>query len=313
MFWTYKCDKCQRVWRYPIRECIFCRGQVAATLVKEARLKCESRVMVASPDNLAAPYRVQLLTDKDGNYFLKKKKEEKEPGRKAGVEVAVVKTDYSPAAAAKMAMALLKWPTKPIDKVLVKPNLAVAREGSSGIVTNPLVVEGVVEFLLEEKGIKPENLIVGECSVLGFNTGEAALKSGLLDVCQKHGVKFVDLATRGYLAKDISYQNRKFRFEISELETEADLIVNVPVVKTHFQTGWSLALKNMKGLVSYGTRKLMHKEDLDNQIVLLNTVIKKYLTVLDGSVALEGMGPANLGSAVDLGLIIAGFDPVAVE
>jgi hypothetical protein len=96
-------------------------------------------------------------------------------------------------------------------------------------------------------------------------------------------------------------------------------------MKTHFQTGVTLSLKNMKGTVTDESKRIIHRigvpvkkqeeYGLDQGIVDLNTVISADLAVIDATVSLEGFvpGPRLVGNPVRMDTIIAGLDSVAVD
>ena len=67
----------------------------------------------------------------------------------------------------------------PEDHVLLKPNLVMAREASSGITTHPRLVEGVIRFLLEA-GVK--RITVAESSWTGGDTRRAFQICGYYDL-----------------------------------------------------------------------------------------------------------------------------------
>jgi uncharacterized protein (DUF362 family) len=75
--------------------------------------------------------------------------------------------------------------------------------------------------------------------------------------------------------------------------------------------GLSIAMKNMFGFVAARKKAYLHSR-LADVLVYLNKVIRQDLIVTDGIIAMEGLGPIS-GSNVDLGLIIAGRNAVAVD
>ena len=96
---------------------------------------------------------------------------------------------------------------------------------------------------------------------------------------------------------------------------EADLVVNVPVLKTHRGTLLSACLKNMGvGCATREEKKRLHKLGVDEGLVDVYSLVKPGFNVVDSIVALEGDGP-NLppGKAKPLDLIIAGKDGLAVD
>jgi len=89
-------------------------------------------------------------------------------------------------------------------------------------------------------------------------------------------------------------------------------LISVPVLKTHIFAGVSLGMKNLKGCTRPEDKAAFHKIDLDRAIVALNGLVRPQLTIVDGTVGMEGMGPAS-GTPVNCNLLIAGRDIVAVD
>ncbi len=138
-----------------------------------------------------------------------------------------------------------------------------------------------------------------------------------------------------------------FTFRIPHTVMSADTIISVPKLKAHSLTGISVALKNMVGIapsefygfpkkrgnaLPHGNYKLTLKNDVLWRVILdLNRIVlgrysgspkeKKYLTVVDGVVAGAYSKTINSGDTywlavwkpVNVGAIIAGLDPVAVD
>jgi hypothetical protein len=77
-------------------------------------------------------------------------------------------------------------------------------------------------------------------------------------------------------------------------------------MKTHVQTGVSLGLKNQKGLLAPADKKRFHRIGLDGAITALARAVRPALTVVDGIVGLEGLGPWRFGTPVDMGILVAG-------
>jgi hypothetical protein len=72
-------------------------------------------------------------------------------------------------------------------------------------------------------------------------------------------------------------------------------------------------MKNMKGILPDIYKKKFHTlYGVTQSVIDLMTAVKPGLAVVDGILAQEGMGPM-LGTPVDMGIIIAGKDVVAVD
>jgi uncharacterized protein (DUF362 family) len=93
---------------------------------------------------------------------------------------------------------------------------------------------------------------------------------------------------------------------------EADVLIAVPVAKSHGATGVSLSLKGQMGLIL--SRRIMHSRySLDGSIVDLNSFIKPHLAVIDATRVLTTGGPGGPGLVIRPGEVIASADPVAAD
>jgi hypothetical protein len=93
---------------------------------------------------------------------------------------------------------------------------------------------------------------------------------------------------------------------------EADVRINVPVMKTHDQLKVTLGVKNLKGVLPRYMKRNFHKIGVVKGILDLNKAVKVDLTVLDAIVAMEGLGP-SFGPKVELNTVIASKDVYALD
>jgi len=188
--------------------------------------------------------------------------------------------------------------------VLIKPNYLNSRHPSTGITTDSRVIEGVVKFLKERK---IEDIAIGEGS--GFaDTFEAFKVAGVDAVAQRWDVRLVDLNKDEFVEVSPPDPLSLRRVMVAKTALEST-IVSVPKLKPHRQAGVTLSLKNMMGaLASKGT---MHMGSLSRNIVDLASVLKPSLSVVDGIIA--GEGHESSGKPVEMNMVIAGADPVAVD
>ncbi len=97
--------------------------------------------------------------------------------------------------------------------------------------------------------------------------------------------------------------------------------VSVPKFKTHLEAIMSLSLKNMKGCIGgrlpefdEDERIRYHRTGMHECIADINLAMRPKLAVVDAIYAMDGIGPARAMSELRrLGLVIAGYDPVAVD
>jgi uncharacterized protein (DUF362 family) len=208
------------------------------------------------------------------------------------------------------------------SRVLIKPNLSVALPANTGVTTDPRVVTALIE-LVREAGAK--EIMVGESAVVGFDAGAIFDALKVRNLFEKAGAKVLNLDQDETVEIKIPKGEVLKKLKVCRTAFESDVIISVPKMKTHFQTGVTLSLKNMKGTVPDVSKRIIHRigipvkkreeYGLDHAIVDLNTVISADLAVIDATVSLEGFvpGPRLIGTPVHMDTIIAGFDPVAVD
>jgi len=188
--------------------------------------------------------------------------------------------------------------------ILIKPNYIDSEHPSTGITTDSRVIEGIVKFL---RARKIEEIVIGEGS--GFaDTLQAFKVAGVDAVAERWGVKLVDLNKDEFI--EVSPPNplslKKVRVSKTALEST---IISVPKLKLHRMATVTLSLKNMMGaLASKGS---MHTGSLSENIVDLASIVKPSISVADGIIASEGHETS--GNSIEMNLVIAGTDPVAVD
>ena len=196
------------------------------------------------------------------------------------------------------------------DKVLIKPNNCFRHKimPPYGMVTTSWVIEGVVRLLLEYGCY---DISIGEGAIIGiFDELEPYTKrgfkgTGIERIARKYGVKLIDFNQGLFQELDLG----GIKVGVSRAALDADFLINIPVLKTHFQARVSLGFKNLKGCLSQDSKKRFHvSKQLDTLICLLNEAIRSNLVIIDGIYILE-KGPETLaGVAHRKDLLIASPD-----
>jgi uncharacterized protein (DUF362 family) len=196
------------------------------------------------------------------------------------------------------------------DRVLIKPNNCFRHRimPPYGMVTTSKVIDGVVQLLLEH-GCK--DISIGEGAIIGIfeelepYTKQGFKGTGIDKIAEKYGVTLLDFNQDPFRELDLG----GVKIRVCRAALETDFLINIPVLKTHFQTKVSLGFKNLKGCLSQDSKKRFHmSRRLDTLICLLNEAIKSDLVVIDGIYMLE-KGPETLaGTAYRKDLIIASPD-----
>jgi uncharacterized protein (DUF362 family) len=196
------------------------------------------------------------------------------------------------------------------SRVLIKPNNCFRHKimPPYGMVTTSVVIDRIVQLLLEY-GCK--DISIGEGAIIGiFDELEPYTKqgfkgTGIERIAKKYGTKLIDFNRGAFHEMDLGGA----KVQISKAALDTDFLINVPVLKTHFQAKVSLGFKNLKGCLNKDSKKKFHTSGrLDTLICLLNEAIKSDLVIIDGIYMLE-KGPETLtGVAHRKDLIIASPD-----
>ncbi|NOZ22220.1 MAG: DUF362 domain-containing protein [Planctomycetes bacterium] len=197
----------------------------------------------------------------------------------------------------------------PGDTVLLKPNLISEKSYETGVVTNPHVVKVVAELVKEAGAGK---VFVGDGAAVGHTATGALEAAGYHDVLGPIGVELIDLHKGEFVLVPIPNGVVFRKLRIARPVLEAQVVINLPVPKTHDVFPLTLGLKNMKGVIHPRDKRRFHKWGLAQGIVDLQKVVLPELTIFDGTVAHEGTGPTR-GAPMGLGLLVASTDTVAAD
>jgi len=191
------------------------------------------------------------------------------------------------------------------DKVMLKPNL----NGTEGI-TNIGLVESLIQ-LLQDFNVK--EIIIAE-STFGNQhiTDMCFIKNGYTELAKKYGIKLINLNKSEIVEVEIKKPLILNKLKVAKEVFEVDSIINLPIMKVHYATAITLALKNLKGLLVGDEKRHFHEVGLDKAIVDLNNTIKPKLNIIDCISCMERMGPRG-GDIVNLNLIMAGGDSAEVD
>ncbi|HPY67288.1 MAG TPA: DUF362 domain-containing protein [Bacteroidales bacterium] len=192
-------------------------------------------------------------------------------------------------------------------KVLLKPNVLIDCDPAKCVTTHPVVVEAMIKFLQERNA----TVIVGDSPGIHFR-GFKSEKSGIYQVCQKTGAKWIDFMKD---QTDISLGSRKIK--IASAAKEADIIISLPKLKTHQLTYFTGAVKNSLGLVPGFVKTKQHAIHSDRDsfsafLIDLNIAVAPGFYLMDGIMGMEGEGPGQ-GTPVNTGVLIGSTNPLAVD
>lgn len=198
------------------------------------------------------------------------------------------------------------------DRILVKPFL---RKGSisydSRLTSHPNVVRKVIEAVMD----------CGAVVTLG-DEGSKKLrevhiqpdKQSIHDLAESSGASLVSFTKTGAkLVRGNLHFPRKYL--ISRAVLEVDAVVNCANFQPHGILGFSGAVKNMFNAVVGNCQGHLHElfpypEDLAQVIVDVCGIVKPIISFLDLTTIQD---PINRGILHPVGLLLAGYDPVALD
>lgn len=194
-------------------------------------------------------------------------------------------------------------------RVLVKPN--VVSGSPSPVTTSPDVVRAVVKVLYEEGA---REVVVGDMSAMLVRfTRRNMKKNGILQAAEGAGAKVVAFEDYDWVEVDIPEARYLQKALVTEWLYRADLVVNLPVIKTHRSASYSICLKNFIGCTHLKQRPYLVDADHWEEVVAeLNLACRPDLNIVDGTVAMIEGGPWE-GTSAEIGLIIASGDRVAAD
>ena len=194
------------------------------------------------------------------------------------------------------------------EKVLIKPNLCAIKTWDTGATTDPKLAE---EIIIRLKGIT-NDILIGESNHSTITAEYAFDALGYTELAKRHDVKLINLSEKSRL---VELDNKEGFFlkkiALHEELLAADMVINLPVMKTNEISLVTLALKNMFGVLPDREKARFHA-NIHGVIADINKFIKKTLVILDGRIAMEGDGPID-GEPVELDLLIFADDPVAAD
>jgi uncharacterized protein (DUF362 family)/Pyruvate/2-oxoacid:ferredoxin oxidoreductase delta subunit len=222
-------------------------------------------------------------------------------------------------AALERGMALLGgWEAfvKPGMKVLLKVNLIGPKSSDSAAVTHCEFVRAVGR-ILKKRGCE---VWIGD-SAGGAIAGIAPTAKGMTVA----GYEAV-AAEEGFLIKNFEREGTKAVspadapdrvYHLAKPAFDADLVINLPKLKTHSAATYTGAFKNLFGCVPGLKKAEYHRaaansRDFGAAIADINACVKPALHVMDGVVAMQGRGP-TAGKPYPAKKVLMSADPLALD
>jgi len=174
------------------------------------------------------------------------------------------------------------------SKVLVKPNIGwdVTPERAGN--THPKLVARIIEQSLSA-GAKQVSVFDHTCD----QWTRCYKNSGIERAVKDAGGKIVSGDSEGYYQKvSIPKGQRLTAAKVHELLLDADVFINVPILKDHSSSMLTIGMKNLMGVV--WDRWYWHRNDLHQCIADFASYRKPALTVVDAYNVMKRNGPRGV-------------------
>jgi len=222
------------------------------------------------------------------------------------------------------------------ERIMLKPNLVA---DSPSYTTKPEVIKALAN-LMKNAG---KEVCIGEGSAAagGFNARNEEVfrtkKQDILDGMQQYvfdqlgytglaqsiNIPLINLHSGELTEVNVQDGYLFDKITLHQSVADTDLLCSVPMMKTHVLGTVTLSMKNLIGVypgtVYYSVRSWLHDHAAANgspgvayEVIDMVKAVKTGLVVIDASTAMEGDGPTD-GTLVDMGLIIAGTNPLAAD
>jgi uncharacterized protein (DUF362 family) len=198
---------------------------------------------------------------------------------------------------------------KPDDRVLLKPNLLTGARPGKECVTRPEVVYVVAKMVRAVGGIP----FLGDGPAFGSAAG-VAKANGYSPIVEELDLPIVEFHGSRYKTVSANFNH----LLLSKEAMDADVVINLPKVKSHVQLTMTLGVKNLFGCVPGKMKAWWHMEagkDRDRfgeMLVETARAIDPDLTIIDGIIGHEGNGPSS-GEPRQLGLLAASRNVFALD
>lgn len=176
---------------------------------------------------------------------------------------------------------------KPGADVIIKPNICVPyRSYEYAATTNPWVVAALVKVCLEA-GAKRVRVMDYP---FGGPAEECYQSSGIQEQVKAAGGEMELMIPLKYKEYDLPEAVSLKKVSVYEDVLKADLLIDVPIAKTHGLATLTLGLKNLMGTIE--DRGAIHR-NFSDRVVDLGTLVRPHLTVIDAIRMLMANGPTG--------------------
>lgn len=197
----------------------------------------------------------------------------------------------------------------PGQTVLIKPNMLTHRHPDQAVTTHPELVRAIIRAVKTAGGAP----VIGDSPASAVRIDRVMEDTGFVALCREEDVPLMRFEAAG----SVPCNQAGFSFNIAKPIRDADVVINVPKIKTHTLTTLTAAIKNTYGAIPGYQKALLHKryanpQDFGKLLWAIYQAVAPDLHIADGIVGMEGAGPAG-GTPVNLAFLAAASDGVAMD
>jgi uncharacterized protein (DUF362 family) len=195
-------------------------------------------------------------------------------------------------------------------RVLLKPN--VVNDRPPPTTTSVPVVEAVARAVKEAGA--GEVFVADSSGIIRFPTKENLDATGMRAAAERAGAKVLALEVHPWVRVEPPRASSLRHYYLSRPVYEADVFINLPVIKTHRFADYSCSLKNLVGVTHprYRPSVTFLSGEWHERIAELNLAVHPHLTIADGTMIMVAGGPTS-GTAARGDLLLLSGDRVALD
>jgi len=205
---------------------------------------------------------------------------------------------------------------RPGDKVLLKVNLIGPKKSESAAITHSEFVRALIR-ILKQRGCE---VWIGDSSggaIAGIAPTAKSLKvAGYEKVAEEEGAVIKNFDSEG-VVEVIPKSKNKEKMYLAKPIFDADVVINLPKLKTHSASIYTGAIKNVFGCIPGLRKAKYHKaapnpEDFGEILADIHQSTRINLHIMDGIIAMQGEGP-TAGDVYLANKILMSTDPLALD
>ena len=198
-------------------------------------------------------------------------------------------------------------------RIWVKPNLLSPHPPEHSVTTDPEVIRHVVRGL-RARGAK--DIWVAD------NPGGGLQRNVSSYIAPTGAVEASEGCFRGISETPVSIPTKSrflSEFTVSRIVTEVDVMLSLPVFKTHALTLLTGAIKNLFGIIPGAQKSYLHTivkspyEFAELLVDIYQVVPVPVLTIMDALRGMDGQNGPSGGQVLKLGTLLAARNPVALD